>query len=107
MMVGGYDDGYAACEWCWGREPGSLVRRLVSLVAVGGLRILDLGCGEGKNAVYLARLGAKVTAVEVSALALANAERAWHDRDLVAWTQEDARTVTLEAGSFDVVIMYG
>lgn len=31
-----------------------------------GLRILDLGCGEGKNALYLAELGATVYGIEIA-----------------------------------------
>ena len=35
-----------------------------------GKRILDVGCGDGENAVLLARLGAKVTGVDVSPKAI-------------------------------------
>jgi tellurite methyltransferase len=106
-MAGGYDDGYANCPCFWGREPGSLVQRLIALAPLSGQRVLDVGCGEGKNAIHLARLGAKVTAVEISALALANAAKAWFDQDLVTWIQQDARAIVLQPESYDVVIMYG
>jgi SAM-dependent methyltransferase len=47
------------------------------LGSVEGTRVLDLGCGVGRNAVALARRGAKVIAVDPSADALAVArERA-------------------------------
>ena len=49
-LNGGYDDGYSRCARFWGRSPGSLVQRFIANVACKGLRILDLGCGEGKNA---------------------------------------------------------
>ncbi|HOR47182.1 MAG TPA: class I SAM-dependent methyltransferase, partial [Caldisericia bacterium] len=35
-----------------------------------GLRVLDLGCGNGRNAVPLARMGCKVTGVDISKVAL-------------------------------------
>lgn len=37
---------------------------------IDGLKILDLGCGTGRNANYFARLGAEVTAIEISETAL-------------------------------------
>src|ERR1700755_70572 len=36
------------------------------LPSVGGLAVLDIGCGEGENTRHLARLGAKVTAVDIA-----------------------------------------
>ena len=34
--------------------------------------VLELGCGEGRNAVYMAKLGCEVTAVDLSESAIAN-----------------------------------
>jgi 2-polyprenyl-3-methyl-5-hydroxy-6-metoxy-1,4-benzoquinol methylase len=107
-MNGGYDDGYASCECFWGRGPGSLIVRLLKeLPSVVGLDVLDLGCGEGKNAVHLARLGARVRAVDVSELAMNNARNAWPDAALVEWNVTDVRTVSSPPDSCDVVIAYG
>jgi 2-polyprenyl-3-methyl-5-hydroxy-6-metoxy-1,4-benzoquinol methylase len=61
---GGYDDGYSRCACFWGRSPGSLVQRFIAKVPCKGLRVIDLGCGEGKNAYALAHAGALVTAVD-------------------------------------------
>lgn len=103
-----YDAGYARCECFWGREPGSLVGELVRRVgSVVGWRVLDVGCGEGKNADHLRRLGAaEVVALDASALALRNAERAFPKSD-VRWWHADVRTATLESGAYDLVIAYG
>ena len=51
------------------------------------LRVLDLGCGEGKNAAFLASRGALVEAIDSSELALANARSAWPSAENVigAW----------------------
>jgi tellurite methyltransferase len=104
---GGYDEGYAACPCFWGREPGSLIRHLLERTAdVGGLRILDAGCGEGKNAHAFAARAASVTAVDCSPLALHNARRAWPE-DHIDWVQADVREVRWPLQTFDLVIAYG
>src|SRR5690242_8250109 len=86
---GGYDDGYDACPCFWGTKPGSLVELLVKDVSLDGKAVLDLGSGEGKNAVYLSRLGATVEAWEISRAALKNARMAWPDT-AVRWSRRDA-----------------
>ena len=108
-MAGGYDDGYLTCPCFWGREPGRLIHSLVGIVgSFHGLQILDAGCGEGKNAVYLARLGAKVRAIEISSHALANARRAWGSTGTnCEFELSDIQKVHLPASFFDVVIAYG
>jgi ubiquinone/menaquinone biosynthesis C-methylase UbiE len=104
---GGYDDGYAACPCFWGPNPGSLVTRLFERMAdPAGLRVLDAGCGEGKNAHAFAQRGARVTAIDCSALALRNARIAWPE-DSVEWVQADIRELAYSIEEFDVVIAYG
>ncbi len=52
--------------------------RLVKLIDAGKIRLgkaIDLGCGLGTNAVYLARKGFEVTALDVSETALKYASR--------------------------------
>jgi tellurite methyltransferase len=105
-MTGGYDNGYSTCPCFWGRKPGSLVRAFANLVPVAGKTILDLGCGEGKNAVFLADAGGLVVAVDCSEVALRNARNAWPRKIGVDWVLGDATTISLE-GVFDVVVSYG
>jgi cyclopropane fatty-acyl-phospholipid synthase-like methyltransferase len=104
---GGYDAGYSACPCFWGRTPGSLVLHLLKGIAVDGWRILDAGCGEGKNAAYLASLGAEVLAVELSEPALQNAELAWPDISGINWIRRDIRDLSFAEEEFDLVIAYG
>ncbi len=45
------------------------------LIPGPGARLLDLGCGEGQNAAYFARLGLRVTGVDISPTAIQRASR--------------------------------
>lgn len=66
--------------------------------------VLDAGCGEGRNAVYLAGRGALVHAVDVSATALANGRAQWPDDNGVTWQQADLTRMPLPAARYDAVI---
>jgi tellurite methyltransferase len=68
--IGQYDFEYSNCPCFWGTEPGKYVRYIPGLVKEGS--VLDLGAGEGKNSIYLATLGYKVTGVEISKYAIGN-----------------------------------
>ena len=50
--------------------PSAWVRRFAPLIAAGGT-VLDLACGQGRHARYLAGLGCRVEAVDRDAAALA------------------------------------
>jgi tellurite methyltransferase len=104
---GGYDDGYSRCPCFWGASPGSLVRNhLAGIGNAKGLKVLDLGCGEGKNANAYALAGADVTAVDCSKYAIMNALQAFPNAK-VKWVQSDAQSYLRGADSFDIIIMYG
>jgi ubiquinone/menaquinone biosynthesis C-methylase UbiE len=107
-MVGGYDDGYEACPCFWGRDPSSLVLDLCSrLPSLSGLRVLDAGCGEGKNAIFFADRGASVLAVDISEAALRNARNTSPDCTGINWLLADVCELSLQAGYYDIVIAYG
>lgn len=107
-MNGAYDEGYAVCPCFWGRQPGSLMHELERyLPDVLGLRVLDVGCGEGKNAIFLAQRGAFVQAYDVSEHAIQNAKKAWSDHSNIFWKIADIRSMTFSGQEFDAVIAYG
>lgn len=59
--------------WDTGR-PSSELKRLVEQTTLRTGRVLELGCGTGVNAVYLARQGFEVTAIDLAPTALQIAE---------------------------------
>ncbi len=93
---------YAQKELVWSAEPN---RRFVAEVA--GLppgRALDLACGEGRNAVWLAERGWRVTGVDFSDVALAKAEELAAGRGVeVDWVVADVLEYEPEPSAFDLV----
>jgi SAM-dependent methyltransferase len=71
-------------------------------------RALDVACGAGRNALYLAANGFAVTAVDISAVALERGRAAATSRGLdVAWLQADLDENpgrNLPDGPFDLIV---
>ncbi|HUZ88945.1 MAG TPA: class I SAM-dependent methyltransferase, partial [Candidatus Acidoferrales bacterium] len=69
-------------------------------------RALDLGCGEGRNAIWLAELGWQVTGVDFSEMGLDKARRLAADRGVeVNWVRADLLEYQPDRGAFDLVIV--
>ncbi|MEU1127264.1 class I SAM-dependent methyltransferase [Streptomyces sp. NPDC005899] len=66
-----WDDRYRESTRIWSGEPNTVLVREVEGLEPG--RALDLGCGEGGDAVWLARSGWRVTATDISRVALERA----------------------------------
>ncbi len=76
-----------------------------SVVPLKGLSILDLGCGAGLVSEPLARLGAKVTAVDASPQAIVAAKAHAEDSGLVIdYRNSNAETLTEKGLAFDIVV---
>ena len=63
-----YEKFYQSDEYYWGLEPASFLDELIQVTnkKASELAVLDIGCGEGKDAVYMAQQGCKVTAFDVT-----------------------------------------
>ncbi len=65
---GYYDDRYKEDEYFWGLKPNDTCLDIMKIKPpVKPLKVLDIGCGEGKDAVFFARNGYRVTAFDLSA----------------------------------------
>lgn len=86
-----------------GRPNGRLLAEVAGLTPG---RALDVGCGEGADAIWLARSGWTVTAVDISDVALIRAREAAELAGVVVeWVRGDALQTPFPAGSFDLVSM--
>ena len=93
---------YAASELLWTAEPNRRFANEVEDLEPG--RALDLACGEGRNAVWLAERGWRTTGVDFSDVALAKAERLAASRGVeVDWVHADVVEHEPERGAFDLV----
>jgi SAM-dependent methyltransferase len=100
-----WNDRYASTDLVWTAEPNTFVARELAGMIPG--RALDLGAGEGRNAIWLAERGWQVTAVDFSAVALAKAAKLAAARGLtgISWVEADLRGYQPPPGSFDLVLL--
>jgi len=69
-------------------------------------RALDVGCGEGADAIWLAQQGWNVTGTDISAVAVERAEAAATSLGVgVTFTAADTAVQPFEAGAFDLVTL--
>jgi SAM-dependent methyltransferase len=97
---------YRTYELVWRAEPNRFLVEEVEGLTPG--RALDVACGEGRNAVWLASRRWKVVGVDFSSVGLAKARRMADDRGVeVTWVEADVVSWIPPRGVFDlVVVMY-
>ncbi len=98
-----WDARYGQSNPIWSGEPNTVLVREAAKLSPG--RALDLGCGEGADAIWLARQGWQVTAVDISQIALDRAEQhaaAASVGRLIDWQRCDLGA-SFPAGTFDLV----
>ena len=64
-----WDERYSTQDYLFGEEPNDFLKNAVQHIPQNG-RVLCLGEGEGRNAVFLAKQGLQVTALDISAVGL-------------------------------------
>ncbi len=95
---------YAGPELLWSAQPNRLLASEVEGLEPG--RALDLACGEGRNAVWLAEQGWRTTGVDFSDVAIEKAKRLGTSRGVdVEWGVADVLAHVPERGAFDLVVV--
>ncbi|MGZ4381813.1 MAG: SAM-dependent methyltransferase [Gaiellaceae bacterium] len=88
MKRDAWDAKYAGSEFLWKEEPNRFLVSELDGLAPG--RALDIACGEGRNAVWLAQQGWAVTGVDFSEVGLAKAAQLAESRGVeVEWVAAD------------------
>jgi 2-polyprenyl-3-methyl-5-hydroxy-6-metoxy-1,4-benzoquinol methylase len=101
-----WDERYRSADQVWSGNPNLRLVEQVAGLPLGSA--LDIGCGEGADAIWLAAGGWQVTGVDVSTVALDRAARfaAQAGAEIAAritWQQADILTWTPPSGQFDLV----
>ena len=99
-----WDERYGTEQLIWKADPNRFLVEEMDALRPG--RALDVACGEGRNAVWLASKGWRVTGVDFSRAGLAKARRLAADRGVeVAWVEADVVEWQPPSASFDVVVV--
>lgn len=100
-----WDRKYAAGEGPAHFEPKPFLTGHRHLLEGG--RALDVACGFGGNALYLASLGYRVDAVDVSSVGLARAQAEAARRNLhINFVQADLARWTVAAPRYDLIVVF-
>lgn len=107
MNSSDWDERYAKADLVWGAPPNAVVVEQTTALHLG--RALDLACGEGRNAQWLAMRGWDVTALDFSQVAIdkgrtvaARSPRSVRER--IEWVCADATTAEF-SGGYDLVLL--
>ena len=99
-----WDERYRAAEFVWSTRPNRFLPPAVEGLTTG--RALDLACGEGRNAVWLATQGWDATGVDFSPVGLEKAALLAETNDAAAtWVCADV-TDWHPDPTFDLVIVF-
>jgi len=100
-----WDELYASTELVWTAEANRFVVEELAGLPAG--RALDLGAGEGRNAIWLAERDWQVTAVDFSAIGLAKAAELAAGRGVtgVRWVEADLREYQPGPAAYDLVLL--
>lgn len=95
---------YRAGEYTPNDNPSALLVEWLSRIPQG--RALDIACGLGRNALFLAQQGFAVDAIDISSAGLAIARQKALERGLaVNWIQADLDNYNLPSENYDLIIV--
>lgn len=98
-----WDERYDTADFVYGREPNAFLAAVSGMISPGD--VLCLAEGEGRNAVFLARQGHRVVAVDSSSVGLAKAQRLAQESGVrIETVVADLAHFPLEPGRWDAIV---
>lgn len=99
---------FVPIEWIFGSHPSPELEQLVETGSIVPGRAIELGCGVGLDAIYLAKKGFDVTGIDFSVTAIkrarANAQMAGV---AVNFVEDDLTNLRQVSGTFDFILDSG
>lgn len=84
-----YDEVYGKPEFYWGLNPNQLCEEVIKLIPpeqARKMKVIDLGCGEGRDLIHFLKHGFQGTGVDISRPGLDKAQRWARDEGLLCQT---------------------
>ncbi len=98
-----WDERYSNEQFAYGKEPNDFLREAADRLPVG--KTLCLAEGEGRNAVFLARMGHAVTAVDLSIVGLEKAGRLAQEHQVsIERIHSDLSRYSIAPESWDAIV---
>jgi SAM-dependent methyltransferase/tRNA A-37 threonylcarbamoyl transferase component Bud32 len=109
MKIAPYDKLYETLGFLWPYQPGRMVLAAAEYMKSPG-RCLDLGCGDGKNMLYLEKLNWKVDGVDLSQYAITAAKKRFErEKEVIKGNLilEDVVDFEYQPNSYELIVCYG
>ena len=104
IKISNWDERYADTGYLFGTTPNDLLKSVADRLAPNS-RVLCLADGEGRNGVYLATLGHKVTAVDQSRVGLEKAKKLAEEKQVsIETVNADLAEYNLGVESWDCIV---
>lgn len=99
-----WDKRYSVSEYVYGEEPNSYLKEQLKTIPIGS--ILFVGEGEGRNGVYAAKQGWKVSAFDISVEGKRKAERLARKHNVeIDYQVGELHEQNYKNGQFDVIAL--
>ena len=101
-----WDHRYNKKHYIYGKRPAQFLAENFDFIKPGSL-VLDMGMGEGRNAVFLAQKGHKVTGIDISSVAIKKANLLAREKNVKIKTVVGTlNKYIIKPNSFDVIICF-